>query len=216
MKATKPRGHSKPEKAEAMLVACSKLVGGKGYAEVSMKDIADEAGVHQSLLHYYFKSKDNLFLELFRFLKRKYLDTMSEVLSSPTSFDEKLDAGFAAFQKFSREEPKWMLMVMDIIIQGVHKPESKMEILSTYNEVVRLTKDELRKDKETDIAGNGLDEEALSTLLIATMTGLGILSTIDDQAADYSKAWAYFSRMFTGFIQEPCLEQEDGKEGKQS
>jgi AcrR family transcriptional regulator len=215
MKATKQRGYRKPEKAKAMLVACSKLVGGKGYAEVSMKDIANEAGVQQSLLHYYFKSKDNLFLELFRFLKRKYLDIMSEVLSRPASIDEKLDAGFKTFQKFSREEPKWMLMIMDIIIQGVHKPESKAEILSTFNEVARITKEELRKDKETDIAGNRLDEEALSTLLIATMTGLGILSTIDDQATDYSKAWAYFSRMFTGFVQEPGVRQEDGKEGKQ-
>ena len=216
MKATKPRGYRKPEKAEAMLVACSKLVGGKGYAEVSMKDIANEAGIHQSLLHYYFENKDNLFLELFRFLMRKYWDIISEVLSSPASFDEKLDSGFEAFQKFSREEPKWMLMIMDLIIQGVHKPESKMEILSAYNEAAKITKEELRKDKETDIVGNGLDEEALSTLLIATMTGLGILSMIDDQATDYSKAWSYFSRMFTGFVQEPCLEQEDGKEGKQS
>ena len=216
MKAAKPRGYRKPEKAEAMLVACSKLVGGKGYAEVSMKDIALEAGVQQSLLHYYFKSKDNLFLELFRFLKRKYLDIISEVLSSAASFDEKLDSGFEAFQKFSREEPKWMLMIMDLIIQGVHKPESKMEILSAYNEAAKITKEELRKSKETDIAGNGLDEEALSTLLIATMTGLGMLSTIDNKATDYSKAWSYFSRMFTGFVQEPGLEQEDGRAGIQS
>lgn len=202
MNATKPRGYRKPEKAEAMLVACSKLVGGKGYAEVSMKDIANEAGVHQSLLHYYFESKDNLFLELFRFLRRRYLDIMSEVAYSPVDTEEKLDVGFEAFQNFAKEEPKWMLMVMDLIIQAVHKPESKSEVLSFYNEAANLTKRGLRKDKEEDIAGKDLDAEVLSALLIATMTGLGILFTIDEHATDFSKAWSYFRRMFLDFIHD--------------
>jgi AcrR family transcriptional regulator len=202
MKATKPRGYRKPEKAEAMLVACSRLVGGKGYAEVSMKDIANEAGVHQSLLHYYFENKDNLFLELFRFLRRRYLDIMSEVAYSPVDMEEKLDVGFEAFQDFAKEEPKWMLMVMDLIIQAVHKPESKLEVLSFYNEAANLTKKGLRNKKGADIVGKDLDEEVLSALLIAAMTGLGILFTIDAQATDFSKAWSYFRRMFLDFIQD--------------
>ena len=212
MNATKPRGYRKPEKAEAMLVACSKLVASKGYAEVSMKDIADEAGVYQSLLHYYFKNKENLFIELFRFLNQKYLDIMSEVASLSVGTEEKLDIAFREFQKFTRKEPKWMLMIMDLIIQSTHKPESKAEVLAFYENVLKLTVKGLSDNGQT----GEVDTKALSALLIANVTGMGVLFTIDPQAIDFSKAWMYFKRMLMALLQESSMEQEEGLEGIQS
>jgi len=48
--------------------------------------------------------------------------------------------------------------------------------------------------------GKELDDEALSALLIAAMSGLGILFTIDPQAADFPKAWSCFKNMFMNFL----------------
>lgn len=208
MNATKPRGYRKPEKAEAMLVACSKLVASKGYAEVSMKDIADEAGVYQSLLHYYFKNKENLFIELFRFLNRKYIDIMSEVASLSVGTEEKLDVAFREFQKFTKEEPKWMLMIMDLIIQSTHKPESKAEVLSFYEKGLKLTVSGLSNSEETSEAFQDGDREVLAALLVATIMGMGLLFTIDEQATDFSKAWSYYKRMFLNFLHEHRLDGE--------
>lgn len=38
----------------------------KGMAGARMQDIADRAGINKALLHYYFRSKDKLFLIIFR------------------------------------------------------------------------------------------------------------------------------------------------------
>jgi len=157
---TKPRGHRKPEKAETMLEACSRLVASKGYAEVSMKDIADEAGVYQSLLHYYFKNKENLFIELFRFLNQKYINIMSDVASLSVGTEEKFSIAFAEFQKFAAKEPKWMLMVLDLITQAVHKPESKEEVLDFYQELLKLAGNVIEVGQESGEVEKNLDDEA--------------------------------------------------------
>lgn len=52
---------------EERIVAAAKAVFlEKGMAGARMQDIADRAGINKALLHYYFRSKDKLFLIIFR------------------------------------------------------------------------------------------------------------------------------------------------------
>ena len=80
----------KPEKLEAIMNATYRAVASKGFAQISMNDIAIEAGEHKSLLFYYFKNKDQLFLELFHYLSQKYVDMIFDIVSHPASVDKKL------------------------------------------------------------------------------------------------------------------------------
>ncbi len=49
-----------------ILDAASKVFMRKGYDGARMQEIADEAGINKALLHYYFRSKDQLFGVIFR------------------------------------------------------------------------------------------------------------------------------------------------------
>ncbi len=51
---------------EKILAAAEKLFSRKGYAGVSMSEIAAKGKVTQSLIHHYFGSKEGLFLEVMR------------------------------------------------------------------------------------------------------------------------------------------------------
>lgn len=46
--------------------AARKVFTQKGFDGARMQDIADEAGINKSLLHYYFRSKDKLFETIFK------------------------------------------------------------------------------------------------------------------------------------------------------
>lgn len=50
---------------EKILEAARSVLFAKGFAGARMQDIADEAGINKALLHYYFRSKDNLFEVVF-------------------------------------------------------------------------------------------------------------------------------------------------------
>ncbi len=62
----------------------------RGTAGARMQDIAEEAGVNQALLHYYFRTKDNLAQAVFRRAALQLLPAVFELLASDVPLDEKV------------------------------------------------------------------------------------------------------------------------------
>src|SRR2546430_16853419 len=56
---------------EKILQAAFSILSRQGYENTSTKDIAEEAGVAQGLIHYYFKSKQQLVLAVLAFVCKK-------------------------------------------------------------------------------------------------------------------------------------------------
>lgn len=56
---------------EKILQAAFRVLSRQGYENTSIKQIAEEAGVAQGLVHYYFKSKQRLVLEVLQFVCEK-------------------------------------------------------------------------------------------------------------------------------------------------
>jgi TetR/AcrR family transcriptional regulator len=63
----------------------------RGTAGARMQDIAEEAGVNQALLHYYFRSKDNLARAVFRRAALQLLPTVIQLLGSDVPLAEKVE-----------------------------------------------------------------------------------------------------------------------------
>lgn len=63
----------------------------KGLDGARMQDIADEAGINKSLLHYYFRSKDNLFETIFKLLFEEFIPRMNETLNTDIPFSKKIE-----------------------------------------------------------------------------------------------------------------------------
>ena len=62
---------TKPDTHERILQAAFTVLSRQGYENTSIKDIAEEAGVAQGLVHYHFKSKQQLVLAVLQFVCQK-------------------------------------------------------------------------------------------------------------------------------------------------
>ena len=62
----------------------------KGMDGARMQEIADEAGMNKALLHYYFRSKENLFKAVFKDTFSKFFVKVNDSLSSEDSAKQKL------------------------------------------------------------------------------------------------------------------------------
>jgi len=62
---------TKPGTRERILQAAFTVLSRQGYENTSIKDIAEEAGVAQGLVHYHFKSKQQLVLAVLDFVCQK-------------------------------------------------------------------------------------------------------------------------------------------------
>lgn len=57
--------------SQKILDTAFKCISERGYANVSLRDIANEAGVVLSQLHYYYKNKEGLFTEVIKVMGKK-------------------------------------------------------------------------------------------------------------------------------------------------
>jgi AcrR family transcriptional regulator len=81
-----PRRRSQAESSEtrdALLDAAERLMIDEGYAAVSSRRVASQAGVNVALVYYYFATMDDLFLALFRRGAERSLERQAHVLASP-------------------------------------------------------------------------------------------------------------------------------------
>src|SRR5262245_46532438 len=60
-----------------------------GHARVSTRAVASEAGVNQSLIHYYFGTKDGLILAVLEDMNRELLERQTRMYEAPDSFSDK-------------------------------------------------------------------------------------------------------------------------------
>lgn len=113
----------KDSREEQIFKAAEKVFINKGYHGTTMHDIALEAGTNKALLHYYFRSKEKLFLEVLRDAFMKFVPRAGEILQSDLTFFEKI-AGF-------------INIYLTLLIENPHIPSFVMHEISSNPE--RLT-----------------------------------------------------------------------------
>jgi AcrR family transcriptional regulator len=75
-----------PVSEEKILEAARRVFQRSGYSGARMQEIADEAGINKAMLHYYYRSKDNLFESVFSESLQKLVGKVGEMLDSDKPF----------------------------------------------------------------------------------------------------------------------------------
>ena len=96
-----------------ILAAAKKVLFSKGFAGARMQDIADEAGINKALLHYYFRSKDQLFEMIFKEAIGKLMPQISSIFSDPDlDFHDKIRAFCNSYINTWLEQPYVPMFVL--------------------------------------------------------------------------------------------------------
>jgi len=75
---------------EKVLEAARKVFHKKGFSGARMEEIANEAGINKALLHYYFRSKERLFDEVFKAALSGFISKLIEILNDDLPLDMKV------------------------------------------------------------------------------------------------------------------------------
>lgn len=100
---------------QAILEAAEKLFLEKGFASTSTTQIAREVGCNQALVHYYYRTKENLFNTIFETKFRMLFEHIfrAQVLDENLSFSEKLSRVVKSHFDMLIENPKVPLLVVN-------------------------------------------------------------------------------------------------------
>jgi AcrR family transcriptional regulator len=165
---------------QIILEAAEKLFLDKGYAATKTTEIAQEAGINHAMLHYYFRTKENLFNKIFETKAQYFLSSFSHAFDQELPLREKIKLGVETHFDFIGTNPKIPMFIMREIVSNKEKREFLLRFVHqdiipkafvTINELTQAIKDEVEKGNIQPINPIDLILNIASLNVFAYVTG---------------------------------------------
>ena len=179
---------------EKILHSAFTVLSRQGYENTSIKEIAEEAGVAQGLVHYYFKSKQQLVLAVF-----------AEVCREMEFGNEQGAAGAqAAYEKFKamlNGKQATHALYFQLIAMGLHDKELGGGVLDFVRQD-RAHIEEIARQVLAEREQDPTPAKAIAAVIEAAVLGIMVQNLIDpdfnaDEAVDALNAMS-LSAVFAG------------------
>jgi TetR/AcrR family transcriptional regulator len=138
---------------EKIFDAATEVFVDKGMDGARMQDIATHAGINKALLHYYFRTKDQLFNAVFEMIARKVLKKFAPVFDENLSLEEKIRFFFREHIAFLQENPKLPGFILNEINRNparIKKLLNNIDIENLWQKLYEQHKEELKKYNITE------------------------------------------------------------------
>lgn len=191
--------------AEAILDAAYRCLARHGVAAVSMRQIAREAGVALSQLHYYFRSKEQLLIEVMRRTTEQHVRAMAQWLAQQP-VERRIPGLVSMMRQRLREDPGWFRLLFDCLALALHDPAASRQLRPFFQELAREAAERLGQlwqpaDKPAGgpHPGRGgwpgrwawsLSPQALGRIFVAALYGLALQLLLEqDPEGEGEPAW---------------------------
>jgi AcrR family transcriptional regulator len=174
----------------ALLDATEQLMLEEGYAAVSSRRIAQTAGLKPQLVHYYFRTMDDLFLAAFRRRAEEGLERQSQALASNQPLRVLLAFG---------DDPSGTALNMEFAALATHRKSVRAEI-ARYAETFRRRQTEVLASV---MKAQGVDTELYPPiaimLLITSVWQILVMEEALGMSAGHAETRALVARLLEQF-----------------
>ncbi len=151
-----------------ILETAERLFLEKGFAMTSTTEIAKEIGCNQALIHYYFRTKDNLFNLIFEKKFREFFQHIFDLENlDKLTFTEKLKHIIESHFDMVRKNSKVPLLIVN---EFSRNPEMLAILKERLKDVVSGLFKSLSDDLESEIAAGRIRQVALIDLIFNTIS----------------------------------------------
>jgi len=188
------------ERVESIIKSAYEIMGRNGFVNVSLSDIAREAGVSKALLHYYFKNKEELVGEIYNYAMSEYLAIAVSIFSEKVSLEEKIGRIFDAFYAYIQKNPDWFVVVMELTLLGIKNPDRTRDIFSQHVKIRDLTAGVLRQARDEEGLSADIDVDVLASMMVAMANGFSMSYLIARNVTDFPRFISYFKKMIMALM----------------
>ncbi len=153
-----------------ILKAAKEIFIKKGFDGTTMKDIAGKAGINKSLLHYYYRSKENLFRKVLGEAFKQFIPVVNKTMMTDISFFEKIEIFVETYIDMITENP----YIPGFVLQELNRnPKGITELIENFrgyikNNALELINEQIQKEVNAGII-NPVKPQHLITNLIALL-----------------------------------------------
>ena len=149
---------------QGILEIAERLFLEKGFAQTSTTEIAKEVGCNQALVHYYFRTKDNLFNVIFEQKFKLFFQGIFEMKNmGELKFQDKLKHIIETHFDMLRQNPKMPFL---IITELSRRPEQIIILREKLHSLPEQVFSELNNNLKLEIELGNIREISLTDLII--------------------------------------------------
>ena len=130
-----PKTAARAAAEEALLDAAERLLAGAGYAAVTTRRLAEEAGVNHGLVHYYFGSNENLLVRALERFTERLIARQRELYAADVPFVEKWRT---AMRYLVSEDVSYEKVWLELQALGWNNPELRERLARVNDEWRRV------------------------------------------------------------------------------
>jgi len=147
---------------EKIFEAATDVFVDKGMDGARMQDIASHAGINKALLHYYFRTKDQLFNAVFEMIAGRILKKFAPVFDENLSLEAKIRFFFKEHIAFLQENPK----LPGFILNEINRNPARVKKLLKNIHFESLWKKLYDQHKE-ELENYNLSEASMPQLMVS-------------------------------------------------
>ena len=146
---------------ERIFEAATDVFVDKGMDGARMQDIASHAGINKALLHYYYRTKEQLFNAVFEMIAQKILKKFAPVFDENLSLEEKIRFFFREHITFLQENPKLPAFVLNEINRN---PARTKKLLRNIH--FESLWDTLYKQHKAELENYNISKETMPQIMV--------------------------------------------------
>lgn len=163
------------ENASGVILATAyECLSSNGYANVSLRNIADRAGVALSQLAYHYKNKETLFSEVIRLMMGRYLSEIESSLRSEPDARDRPAALVRYFKELIREDPKLLRLFLDFTAQSMWVPSFREQLDGLFNAITDMIEKNLPAETASDRILGHYSPKSIAALVFGTLFGTSV------------------------------------------
>jgi AcrR family transcriptional regulator len=179
------------QKIDAILSSTIQLLAEKGYADTSIVDIANHAKVYKSLLHYYFKDKEDLVSKALALRSNTMIQPAKEALSTVKSIDELVDGAISFFKRDMEQNPDFFGLIFETWCTARRSKRIKEEFNVGINQRTADIKEVLEGAAKQQLIGiqDPAELEGLAHIILALYHGIALQLIHNPDIGSNQRMW---------------------------
>ena len=171
---------------------------------MTMKRVAQEAGVAQGLIHYYFSGKEEILLEVLMQASREYAGEAERLARSVPGGEGLAGAALAATRERVSRMPEWYRLRYELFAMGLREPgflPGVAALLQNGRSGISATLARAAGEEPAGLAAeHDPEREALAAVLLSCFDGLALQKLADPEGFDLDAAYEALAKMAGGVV----------------
>ncbi len=175
-----------------LLAKCFDLFASKGYASITMREIAQKLGVSTGTLYHYFPNKEAMFVQLVEERYRQTIASIAPDIEKAQTLAEKIDVVFNFVGKNENYFLKQLLLDIEFYQQqGREKLQENKALQQLTDEAI------------TEVAKLlGIHDPKLVLYISSLIDGLILARLYSDELVSWSEQGALLGQMLTAYLEQ--------------